>query len=130
MKSLFLIAISVSALAVVAETVSLPARECAAGADEEECQRGDEWSALRIGGEIAGEDSWHGFNNAMFVVQDVLIEYGAKPLNYVYCSILPRPLIIGIDNAVDNSEYPVRFFSTLFRGEGGCDSSICCALLL
>ena len=93
---------------------------CAAGADAEESPAGCEWSALRVGNEIAGEDSWYGFNYSMFVVQDVVMEYGAKPLNYVYCSILPRPLIECIDNAVDNSEYPVRFFSTLFRGEGGC----------
>ena len=93
---------------------------CAAGADAEESPAGCEWSALRVGNEIVGEDSWYGFNYSMFVVQDVVMEYGAKPLNYVYCSILPRPLINGIDNAVDNSEYPVRFFSTLFRGEGGC----------
>ena len=94
--------------------------ECAAEVDAEESPAEQEWSAMRIGGEIAGEDSWHGFNNSMFVVQDVVMEYGAKPLNYLYCSILPRPLINGIDNALDNSEYPVRFFSTLFRGEGGC----------
>ena len=79
-----------------------------------------EWSALRIGSEIAGEDSWHVFNHTMFAAQDVVMEYAAKPLSHVYCSILPKPLINGIDNALDNSEYPVRFFSTLFRGEGGC----------
>ena len=94
--------------------------ECAAGADAEEPSTGQEWSALRVGSEIAGEDSWHVFNHTMFAIQDVVMEYGAKPLNHVYCSILPRPLINGIDNAVDNSEYPVRFFATLFRGEGGC----------
>ena len=111
---------SVSAIAVVAEPVDISARECAVGADAEESSTEQEWSALRIGNEIAGEDSWHGFNNAMFWIQDVGMDYVVKPLNYVYCSILPKPLIDGIDNALDNSEYPVRFFSTLFRGEGGC----------
>ena len=93
---------------------------CAVGADAEESPEGREWSVSRIGGEIAGEDSWHGFNNSMFWIQEVGMDYVVKPLNYVYCSILPKPLINGIDNALDNSEYPVRFFSTLFRGEGGC----------
>lgn len=93
---------------------------CAVGADAEESPEGREWSVSRIGDEIAGEDSWHGFNNAMFWIQDVGMDYVVKPLNHVYCSILPRPLIDGIDNALDNSEYPVRFFSTLFRGEGAC----------
>ena len=92
----------------------------AVGVHAEETPAEHEWSALRIGNEIAGEDSWHVFNHTMFAVQDVVMEYAAKPLNHVYCSILPRPLINGIDNALDNSEYPVRFFSTLFRGEGGC----------
>ncbi len=80
----------------------------------------NEWSAHRVGDEIAGEDSWQGFNRAMFGIQDVIMDYIAKPINHVYCSILPRPLILGIDNAVDNSEYPIRFFASLFRGEGGC----------
>ena len=100
--------------------VQVAEKRVIAGADAEESPAEREWSAMRIGNEIAGEDSWHGFNHAMFVVQDVAIEYAAKPLNYVYCSILPKPLINGIDNALDNSEYPVRFFSTLFRGECGC----------
>ena len=94
--------------------------ECAAEVDAEESPAEQEWSALRVGDEIAGEDPWHGFNHAMFCIQDVAMEYAVKPLNYVYCSILPKPLINGIDNALDNSEYPVRFFATLFRGEGGC----------
>ena len=94
--------------------------ECAAEADAKESPTGREWSAARISSEIAGEDSWHVFNHAMFVAQDVILDYGGKQLNNVYCSILPRPLINGIDNVVDNSEYPIRFFATLFRGEGGC----------
>ena len=94
--------------------------ECAAVADGEKSPAEREWSALRVGEEIAGEDPWHGFNHSMFWIQDVAMEYAVKPLNYVYCSILPKPLINGIDNALDNSEYPVRFFATLFRGEGGC----------
>ena len=99
---------------------ALLAGECAAEADAEESPASQEWSAWRVGDEIAGEDPWHGFNHAMFGIQDVAMEYVVKPLNYVYCSILPKPLINGIDNALDNSEYPVRFFATLFRGEGGC----------
>ena len=106
---------SITLLAAVAS-----AWGCAVGADAEESPEGREWSVLRIGSEIAGEDPWHGFNNAMFWIQDAGMDYVVKPLNHVYCSILPKPLINGIDNALDNSEYPVRFFSTLFRGEGAC----------
>ena len=91
-----------------------------AGAHPVEVPAENEWPAQRVSGEIAGEDSWHGFNHVMFGIQDVVMDYVAKPVNHVYCSIVPKPLITGIDNAVDNSEYPVRFFATLFRGEGGC----------
>ena len=96
------------------------AGDCIAGAPPLEIPKENEWSALRVGNEIAGEDSWQGFNRAMFGIQDVIMDYIAKPINHVYCSVLPKPLIRGIDNAVDNSEYPIRFFATLFRGEGGC----------
>ena len=85
MRSLYLIAISVSAIAVVAEPVNPSTRESAAGADAEESPAECEWSALRLGGEIAGEDSWHGFNNSMFWIQDVGMDYVVKPLNCVYC---------------------------------------------
>ena len=100
--------------------VAATARVCVAEAQADESSAEHEWSALRIGNEIAGEDSWHGFNRAMFGIQDVIMDYVAEPINHVYCSILPKPLILGIDNAADNSEYPIRFFASLFRGEGGC----------
>ena len=78
------------------------------------------WSALQLGREIAGEDDWRGFNRTMFAVQDVAMDYVVTPIGHVYCSIIPKPVIHGIDNAIDNSEYPIRLVATLFRGEGGC----------
>ena len=100
--------------------VAISAGECIAEACKEEFPAEREWTVRRVGSEIAGEDSWHGFNHAMFGIQDVAMDYIVKPINHVYCSIVPRPLITGIDNALDNSEYPIRFFATLLRGEGGC----------
>ena len=91
-----------------------------AGAHPIEIPKEKEWSALRVGNEIAGEDSWQGFNRAMFGIQDVIMDYVAAPINHVYCSVLPKPVIRGVDNAIDNSEYPIRFVATLLRGEGGC----------
>ena len=79
-----------------------------------------EWSALQVSREIAGEDDWRGFNRFMFAVQDAAMDYIATPINHVYCSVLPKPVIRGVDNAIDNSEYPIRFVATLLRGEGGC----------
>lgn len=83
-------------------------------------QADSEWSARKLGDEIAGEDSWQGFNRTMFGIESVVMNYIVTPLSHVYCSLIPKPLILGIDNALDNSEYPVRFFATLLRGEGRC----------
>ena len=105
---------------VFALLAAMAAGEGVAAAGAEEFPADREWTVLRVGNEIAGEDSWQGFNHAMFSIQDAIMEYFAKPINHVYCSIVPRPLITGIDNALDNSEYPIRFFATLLRGEGGC----------
>ncbi len=96
------------------------AGDCIAGARADESQTNVEWSVVRVGDEIAGEDHWHGFNSAMFKTEDVIMEYAAKPFNRVYSSIVPKPLIHGIDNALDNAEYPVRLCATLFRGECAC----------
>ena len=65
--------------------VAILSGECAAGADAEKAPAGREWSAARVGGEIAGEDSWHVFNHTMFAIQDVAMDYVVKPLNCVYC---------------------------------------------
>ena len=78
------------------------------------------WSALQLGREIAGEDDWRGFNRAMFAIQEAAMDYVATPLDHVYCSLVPKPLIRSIDNAINNSEYPIRLVATLLRGEGGC----------
>ena len=78
------------------------------------------WSALQLSREIAGEDDWRGFNRAMFAVQEAAMDYIVTPLDHVYCSLVPKPLIRGIDNAINNSEYPIRLVATLLRGEGGC----------
>ena len=104
----------------VAGLVAIAVGVCVAES-QENVQRAElEWSTQRLGDEIAVEDSWQGFNRTMFDIEEVVMNYFATPLGHVYCSIVPKPLILGIDNALDNSEYPVRFFATLLRGEGGC----------
>ncbi len=105
---------------IVTGLVAVAAGVCIAESQENVPQAELEWSTRRLGDEIAGEDHWQGFNRTMFDIQEAVMNYLATPLCYVYCSILPKPLILGIDNALDNSEYPVRFFATLFRGEGRC----------
>jgi len=78
---------------------------------------GRTWSIQRIQREFCGEDSWEPFNRAMFGVFDWCMEYVADPFCYLYSSIVPKPLIRGIDNFCENLEEPCAIFSNLFMGE-------------
>ena len=74
---------------------------------------GELWTIDRFQREFCGEDSWEPFNRTMFAVFDWCMEYAIDPFCYVYSSIVPKPLIKGIDNFSENLEYPVRFVSDL-----------------
>ena len=71
------------------------------------------WTAERFQREFCGEDSWEPFNRTMFAVFDWCMEYVVDPFCYVYSSIIPKPLIKGIDNFSENLEYPVRLVGSL-----------------
>jgi len=80
-------------------------------------QTNDVWSVRRFQREFCGEDSWEPFNRTMFCIFDVGMEYVVDPFCYLYSSIVPKPLIKGIDNLCDNLEEPNRIFANLFMGE-------------
>ena len=71
------------------------------------------WTIDRFQREFCGEDSWEPFNRTMFAVFDWCMEYAVDPFCYVYSSIIPKPLIKGIDNFSENVEYPKRLVSSL-----------------
>jgi len=75
------------------------------------------WSVQRFQREFCGEDSWEPFNRAMFGIFDWCMEYVADPFCYLYSSIIPKPLIKGIDNFCMNLEEPRAIFANLFMGE-------------
>ena len=77
------------------------------------------WTIERCHREFCGEDVWEPFNRTMFAVFDWCMEYVVDPFCYVYSSIIPKPLIKGIDNFSENLEYPVRFVSDLGCAEWG-----------
>ena len=77
------------------------------------------WTIDRFQREFCGEDSWEPFNRTMFAVFDWCMEYAVDPFCYVYSSIIPKPLIKGIDNFSENLEYPVRFVANLGCAEWG-----------
>ncbi|MCQ2367392.1 MAG: MlaA family lipoprotein [Kiritimatiellae bacterium] len=103
---------------------TLTALNFAARAEETEAidvphTHGEVWSPQRFQREFYGDDKWEPFNRTMFWFTDVTLTYIAKPINVVYTSIIPKPLIKGINNAIKNTEYPVRLLADLFRAEWG-----------
>lgn len=84
-----------------------------------ETSDGTPWTTDRLQREFVGDDPWEPFNRAMFAVDDGVMTYAADPLASLYCSIVPRPVVRGVDNAVHNSEYSVRLGACLLRAEWG-----------
>ena len=64
---------------------------------------------------LAGDDPWEPFGRSMFAVTSFLMDYVARPVDKVYCTLVPRPVIRAISNACDNLEYPANLFSCLLR---------------
>ena len=110
MKTRLLAVLACSALAVVLSV----------GAAEEEAGRfeGQSWTVHRFRREFCGEDSWEPFNRSMFAVFDWGMEYVVDPFCVLYSSIVPKPLIQGIENFSENVEYPRRLVANLCMGEG------------
>jgi len=91
---------------------------CRAESEELHSPTGMVWSTQRFQREFCGEDSWEPFNRTMFGIFDGCMTYAVDPFCYLYSSIIPKPLIKGIDNFSENLEEPVHIFSALFMGEG------------
>ena len=89
-------------------------------AEEETCpaESGRAWTIHRFRREFCGADSWEPFNRSMFAVFDWGMEYVVDPFCTLYSSIVPKPLIEGIENFSENVEYPRRLVANLCMGEG------------
>ena len=90
------------------------------GATEEDIQSEGSraWTVHRFRREFCGADSWEPFNRSMFAVFDWCMEYVVDPFCVLYASIVPKPLIQGIENFSENVEYPRRLVADLCMGEG------------
>ena len=51
------------------------------------------WPTSRLIGELSGHDPIEGFNRSMFEVDCVIMDYIARPLGWIWSSVLPRPVI-------------------------------------
>ena len=78
------------------------------------------WSTARLVGELSGHDPLEGFNRSMFEVDSVIMDYIARPLGWIWTSILPRPVIQCIENACHNLAFPGRAISSLGSAEWEC----------
>ena len=78
------------------------------------------WSTARLVGELSGHDPLEGFNRSMFEVDSVIMDYIARPLGWIWTSILPRPVIQCIENACHNLAFPGRLISSLGSAEWEC----------
>ncbi|MCQ2392293.1 MAG: alpha/beta fold hydrolase [Kiritimatiellae bacterium] len=77
------------------------------------------WDMPRLQQEFVGDDPWQSFNRSMFALDEAMMTYVARPLSKLYSSLVPRPVIKGVERAVDNSEYGVRLGACLLRSEWG-----------
>jgi phospholipid-binding lipoprotein MlaA len=62
-------------------------------------------------------DPLSGYNRAMTSLNDTLMMYVFIPVSEAYAYILPQPLRLGLSNAVDNIQFPIRFENNLLQGK-------------
>ncbi len=62
-------------------------------------------------------DPWEGFNRSMFAVNEFGMLYVVRPIGWIYGSILPRPVIKGINNVSENLTFPAKLFACLLQAK-------------
>ncbi|MDL2209593.1 VacJ family lipoprotein [Desulfovibrio sp. OttesenSCG-928-O18] len=63
-------------------------------------------------------DPLEGWNRAMFVFNDGVITYVARPVNTAYTTVTPQFFRDGMGNFFTNLLFPVRFINNLLQGKG------------
>jgi phospholipid-binding lipoprotein MlaA len=62
-------------------------------------------------------DPLSGYNRVMTSFNDNLMMYVFIPVSEAYATILPQSLRLGVSNAVDNIQFPIRFANNLLQGK-------------
>ena len=62
-------------------------------------------------------DPLSGYNRVMTSFNDTLMMYVFIPISEAYAYIIPQPLRLGVSNAVDNIQFPIRFSNNLLQGK-------------
>ncbi|HEO98977.1 MAG TPA: VacJ family lipoprotein [Epsilonproteobacteria bacterium] len=60
-------------------------------------------------------DPLSGYNRVMTSFNDKVMIYLINPVAEAYASIVPQPARIGVSNAVDNIQFPIRFANNLLQ---------------
>lgn len=60
-------------------------------------------------------DPLSGYNRVMTAFNDKVMIYLINPIAEAYAFILPQPARIGVSNAVDNLQFPIRFANNLLQ---------------
>lgn len=90
---------------------------CAASLSEEPMSPGTALNLSVLENEVGGSDPIEGANRVMFAVTDFCMDYIVDFIGRIYCTILPRPVIDGLDNVCTNLEFPARAISCLLSAE-------------
>ncbi len=62
-------------------------------------------------------DPFSGYNRVMTSFNDTFILYALTPVSEAYAAVLPQPLRLGVSNAVENIQFPIRFANNLLQGK-------------
>jgi len=74
----------------------------------------EEFSAQEIN---ITSDPLSGYNRVMTSFNDKVIIYLLNPISEAYAYIIPQPLRLGVSNAIDNIQFPIRFANNLLQGK-------------
>lgn len=62
-------------------------------------------------------DPLSGYNRVMTSFNDVVMIYLINPIAGAYAYVMPQPIRIGVSNAIDNIQFPIRFANNLLQGK-------------
>ena len=90
---------------------------CVTRPDFREDFAGTKWSISATEDVLIGDDPIEPFNRSMFTFNHWGMRWVIRPISWVYCSILPKEVIIRIDNVSENLAFPGKMMSCLFQAK-------------
>ena len=84
------------------------------------------WTPAGLEHALGGEDPIGGYNRVAFAITDFGMTWVVRPLGTVWSTVLPRPILEGIDNICHNLAYPRHVISCLGSAEwiGAWDETV------